>query len=76
MYLIASADNRIIVYEGIQATPQLAVLTIKSENTFIWSTSAAKNPIPGLYSHSANLIKSNYMFVTFGMFKIFYLLNC
>jgi hypothetical protein len=75
MYLIAS-DNRIIVYGGIQATPQLAVLTIKSENTFIWSTPAAKNPIPGLYSHSANLIESNYMFVTFGMFKNFHLFNC
>ncbi|RIA89588.1 hypothetical protein C1645_876632 [Glomus cerebriforme] len=63
---VITPDNRIIVYGGLKAIPQLAVLTITNENTFIWSTPDAKNPIPGLYFHSANLINSNYMFVTFG----------
>ncbi|GBC04388.1 hypothetical protein RclHR1_05660003 [Rhizophagus clarus] len=63
---VITPDNRIIVYGGSQAVPQLAVLTVTNGNTFTWSTPEAANPIPELYSHSANLINSYYMFVTFG----------
>ncbi|RGB28466.1 hypothetical protein C1646_352254 [Rhizophagus diaphanus] len=63
---VITPDNRIIVYGGSRAVPQLAVLTLTEGNTFSWSTPDATNPIPGLYLHSANLINSYYMFVTFG----------
>ncbi|CAG8586742.1 19494_t:CDS:2 [Rhizophagus irregularis] len=66
---VITPDNRIIVYGGSQADPQLAVLTLTEGNTFSWSTPNAKNPIPGLYLHSANLINSYYMFVTFDTSK-------